>query len=106
MKTPTQIYNILLREIPLSNLSVYCDTNDRSGTEEIKINNFDIFIGYKYNVKEIDYGNGNYLTPSDFEATAEDIECNHLEVSFKGGAIEFTDEQDAELKYIITEKIK
>lgn len=106
MKTPTQIYNILLREIPLSKLSVYCDTNDRSGTEEIKINNFDVFIGYKYRVDEIDYSNGSYLTPSDFDCNVTGIECNHLEVSFKGDAIEFTDEQDDELKYVITEKIK
>ena len=105
MKTTNEIYEILKREFNTLQLGVELSSTETSGTYDFKQNNFDIFFSYSYEVKGVDYHNGDYLTPSDTDVFYSELTADWLEVTFKGDEIEFTDDQNDRLLELITIKI-
>lgn len=105
MKTPKQVFEILKREFEAIKLKPTLSSNDTTGVDTFKQNNFDVFYAYEYTVKGIDYDNGDYLTPSDFDIKFSNLNVHHLEVTFKGDDIEFTEYQNETLKELLTIKI-
>lgn len=103
MKSPNEIYKILKKAFIDDDFSINANFYgyDHTETHEFKQNNFNVSFGYSYNAYTHDFNNDDRDYPGDKEAIVSNIEIIDLEVSFNGEKIDFSDDDNEDLKEIL-----